>query len=160
MSDEVYKAKCFPSVITPFPRAPKCGSLEDPQVLPNTGEKTNPLDPIFQLKDIARSQRPYITGVRFLPLGGWAGKKTSPAWRNFAPSPKNGFNTITVECHQHRRHDQWSLIDMYIFEFWTIQLKNITGSREMQSPYRLHIYATWCGKPALYLVNIQLCSGS
>ena len=53
-----------------------------------------------------------------------------------------------------------NMIDMYIFEFWTIQLEKITGSREMQSPYRLHIYATRCGKPALYLVNIQLCSGS
>ena len=37
------------------------------------------------------------------------------------------------------------LIDMYIFEFWTVQLEKITGSREMQSPYRLHIYATRCG---------------
>ena len=52
------------------------------------------------------------------------------------------------------------MIDMYIFEFWTLQLEKITGSREMQSPYRLYIYATRCGKPALCLDNIQLCSGS
>ena len=39
-------------------------------------------------------------------------------------------------------------------------VRNVTGPREMQSPYRLYIYATNCGKLALCLDNIQLCSGS
>ena len=36
------------------------------------------------------------------------------------------------------------MIDMYIFEFWAIQLR-ITGPKEIQSPERLYKYATIVG---------------
>ena len=37
------------------------------------------------------------------------------------------------------------MIDMYIFEFWAIQLR-ITGPKEMQSPERLYKYAIYNGE--------------
>ena len=37
-----------------------------------------------------------------------------------------------------------TLIDMYFFEFWAIQLR-ITGPKEIQSPERLYKYATIVG---------------
>ena len=62
-------------------RGLKWGLPEGPPVLPNIGDGT-----------VSEFSTSFASGVQSLLSEGWEERKTSAAWSDFAPSPKNGFN--------------------------------------------------------------------